>query len=262
LNPKHVTLLQGLGLSLYNQRKYSEAEKTFRRGLEIEPEHQALLDCICLASFCNKDLEAARSYNEKYLKVAPERSEKVLALVDLGAIGILQKDYAAAEKDLRQALAVDSTSASANLQMGYLFAEQGRYAEAKTFAEKALAVDTSFPGYSLIAYVLVAGETDIDHGISYAEKAFNSKPKDWPLMGVTYFYNTRYSAGGTRSIPDAAYSYYAIPGHTLGLAYLKKGEYQKAVQYLEQAAALAPKKQALRGDLQLAKQKLQERANQ
>jgi tetratricopeptide (TPR) repeat protein len=242
---------------LYEQRKYSEAEETFRRGLEIEPEHRALLDGIRWAAFYNKNLTAARSYHEKYFEVAPERSEKISALVDLGAIGILQKDYATAEKDLRRALAVDSTSAPANLQMGYLFAEQGRYAEAEAFSKKALAGDSSFAGNNLTAHVLVAGELDIDRGMAYAEKALNVKRQDQPQAVPAYSF---YAIIETTRSRVATYSYYAIPQHTLGLACLKKGDYQKAVQYLEQAAALAPEKQAIRDDLQLARQKLQGRA--
>ncbi len=256
LNAKHVTLLLALGETLYEQRKYPEAEETFRRGLEINPEHRALLDGIRWAAFYNKNLAAARTYHERYLEVAPARSEKISALVDLGAIGILQRDYAAAENNLRKALTLDSTSVEAHLQRGYLFAEQARYDEAKTFAEKAL--DTSFAGYNLMAYVLVAGELDIDRGMACAEKALNFKPEDWPQTSPAYSYNAIFETTHSRA---ATYSYYAIPQHTLGLARLKKGEYQKAVQYLEQAAALAPEKQAIQDDLQLARRKLQEVTN-
>jgi len=242
LNVKHVALLNGVGWSLHNQRKYPEAEASFRQGLEINPEHRSLLNGIRTAAFFNKDFEAASHYNEKYIQVAYQQNEKLSALVDLGAIGILQKDYATAEKHLRKALTIDSTYAQAHRELGYLFAEQKRYAEARTFSEKALSVDSSFASYTLMAWILITEELDIDRGIAFAEKALHSKPDDWPQAVEVY-------------------SYFAIPEHTLGLAYLKKGECKKAVQYLEQAAAFAPERQAIRNDLQLARQKLQGMTN-
>ena len=48
----------------------------------------------------------------------------------------------------------------------------------------------------------------------------------------------------------------AIPEHTLGLGYLKTGDYEKAVAFLEQGAELAPQHQNIEGDLNRARQKL------
>ena len=39
----------------------------------------------------------------------------------------------------------------------------------------------------------------------------------------------------------------------MGLAYLKLGEYGKAVQFLEQAAKFAPERESIKNDLQFAK---------
>jgi tetratricopeptide (TPR) repeat protein len=57
----------------------------------------------------------------------------------------------------------------------------------------------------------------------------------------------------------AVYSYYAIPEHTIGLGYLKKSEYEKAVSHLEQAVELAPEREDIKIDLQIAKSKLQQK---
>jgi len=242
LNPKHLLLLDGLGWSLNNQRKYVEAEAAFLHGLEIAPEHPDILNGLRTAAFENKNYEAAKRYTEKYLESEFPQREKLSAYVSLGEIGILQKDYADAENHLYKALAIDSTYASAFRQLGYLRAEQGRYTEAETFSQRALARDSSFANYNLMAWVLVAGGRDIDRGMTFAKKSLDSKPANWRQTVEIY-------------------PYFAIPEHTLGLAHLKKGEYEKAVQYLEQAVAFAPERENLKVDLQLARQKLQEMTN-
>ncbi len=199
---KQLTFLQN-GWTLFRQKKYAEAETAFRHGLELNPKHLALL------------------YN-------------------LGSSLNNQRKYVEAEAAFRQGLEIAPEHPDILNGLGYLRAEQGHYAEAETFAKKALARDSSFASYNLMAWVLVAGERDIDRGMTFAQKALDSKPTDWPQTAETY-------------------PYFAIPEHTLGRAYLKKGEYEKAVQYLEQAAAFTLERQAIREDLQLARQKLQER---
>ena len=48
-----------------------------------------------------------------------------------------------------------------------------------------------------------------------------------------------------------------MPEHVLGIAYLKKGDYKEAVQFLEQAAKLTPEREAIQNDLEKARKKLQ-----
>ncbi len=202
---KQLAYLQN-GWTLFEQKKYSEAEKAFRQGLELNREHLSLL------------YEFGQSLNN-------------------------QKKYVEAEAAFQQGFEIAPEHPDILNGLGYALAAQNRYLDAETFAQKALARDSSFASYNLLAWILVAGEIDIDRSMAFAQKALASKPADWPQTAETY-------------------SYLAIPEHTLGLAYLKKGEYEKAMPYLEQVAEFAPQRQAIREDLQLARQKLQERTNQ
>ena len=225
------------GWSLIRQRQYVEAEKIFHEGLDLHPDHAGFLNGMRVTVLESNKHEEAKRYSEKLLAIEVALTLKRAVHSSLGSIGILLNDYNYAEKHFRNALTIDSTHTQAIRGMGYLFAVQENWAEADKYALQALALDSSFANYNLAGWVLVSGEIDLDRGIAFAEKALNSKPENW--------------AHGAD-----VYSYLAIPEHTIGLAYLKKDEYEKAVQYLEQAAAFAPQRQAIRDDLQRARGKL------
>jgi tetratricopeptide (TPR) repeat protein len=239
LNSEESNFFNGLGWSLHNQKKDKEAEKVFQRGLALDPSHAGIIRGIQLAALNNKNYEGAKRYNEEYLKLPSSPNSKSAIHSHLGVIGILLKDYDYAENHLREALALDSTQSQPYLQLGYLYAEQKRYTEATRLATKALKLDSSFANYNLAAMILVAGDIGLERGRSLAQKALALKPDDWRENLETY-------------------PYLAIPEHTLGLTHYKNGDYETALQYLEQAVAFAPERQDIRDDLQIAKQKVQE----
>ncbi|MFQ5630470.1 MAG: tetratricopeptide repeat protein, partial [bacterium] len=269
LNPNHLRLLSSLGSSLQNQAKYTEAEKVFRKGVDLYPEarkffhglgwcllhqaryaeaeeiflkgleldskYRAILNGLVQLKIEIQDYNAAIRYAERH-KDAHAQFRKH-GMRQLGQINLLQKNYTAAEKHLREAVLFDSTYVPPYRLLAYLFARQDRYDEALHYARKSVTMASNFADYNLMGWVLVSGEINLERGIAFAEKALAAKPENWAHTAEVY-------------------SYYAIPEHTLGLAYLKKGEYEKATQYLEQAAEFAPERQAIQDDLQRAREKL------
>ena len=235
-----MNLLNGLGWSLYRQRKYAQSEKSLLRAYEFAPLHGGILNGLRRVTFENRNYEDAKRFNEEYLKLNSNPTRlNVSAHVILGIIGILERNFSSADNHLRQAISIDSTYTRAYQHLGYVLAAQGRFSEAQAFCEKAISLDSSFASYNLLAWVLIAGELDIKQGVSFAEKALDSKPENWADQ-------------------VDAYSYLAIPEHSLGLAYLKKGDHEKAVQYLEQAAEFQPDRQAIKDGLLMAMGKLEE----
>jgi hypothetical protein len=83
--------------------------------------------------------------------------------------------------------------------------------------------------------VLVAGEANIAFGEELAREALSTPPYDYPI---------------NEQIDDHPYA--TVPEHVLGLAYLKRADYQKAMIFLEEAAAQRPQDGRIRKDLELA----------
>ncbi|MCI0616523.1 tetratricopeptide repeat protein, partial [bacterium] len=141
---QQLTYLQN-GWTLFKQKKYTAAEQAFRQGLELNPKHLSLL------------YELGRSLNN-------------------------QKKYIKAGEAFQHGFEIAPEHPGILNGLGYALAAQGRYAKAEIFAEKALAKDSSFANYNLLAWVLVAGEIDINLGMTFAQKALASKLADWPQI--------------------------------------------------------------------------------
>jgi tetratricopeptide (TPR) repeat protein len=177
----------------------------------------------------------------RILKTAIDDRDQKKSKALLGEIEFLQRNYTKAEQLLREAIATDSARYFADeafLPLGYLYCQYNRFENALGVADKALADHSYYPNYNLMAWVLIAGDIDIERGVHFAKLAIESKSE---------YYTFRLD----RSL------YEALPEHSLGLAYLKKGQVEKAIEYLEQTVKLAPNRQTFKNDLEFARKKLE-----
>jgi tetratricopeptide (TPR) repeat protein len=115
---------------------------------------------------------------------------------------------------------------------GYLYSIQERFDQAITYARRALDRRGSFFSHNLMAWILVAGESDIDRGISMAQMALENPPSSSPFNHYV------------KQSP-----YVPLPQHTLGLGYMKKGDFTAALDHLEKALQLRPDDKMISDDL-------------
>jgi len=117
--------------------------------------------------------------------------------------------------------------------LGYALAEQEKFGEAAKVARSLVSESPVREHQALLAWVLIAGELDLDEGMRVAEKAL-----------------------GLRTDPHAstyAESYVPSARHALGLAHLKRGDHAKAVAMLQTAAAERPDRGSIRTGLEQAR---------
>jgi len=115
-------------------------------------------------------------------------------------------------------------------------AAAGRFAEAEPHARKAFAMNPERDAHRLLAWILIAGDIDIDEGIALAERA-RSLPAHW--SEPNWLKISRWNP----SIP-----------HALGLAHLKQGRPEEAIPLLEEAARLQPRRTLVQEHLRQSRQ--------
>jgi tetratricopeptide (TPR) repeat protein len=174
-------------------------------------------------------LNRARSVLESGLQAEPTSLE---LRAGLAVLQLLEGDAAGAEAAARELLEI--TPHRFFIQMvAYALSEQGKYGEALTWAERAREMSPSRVTTTLVAWILIRGNLDVDRGIDLALAAQQITP-------------------GFRDRPDT-FTFVPSPEHCLGLAYLKRGDFDRAEQMLTRAAQLRPDRVQIREDLQKAK---------
>ena len=152
--------------------------------------------------------------------------------------------YDLAEDHAKEAILLDSTHAAGHISLGYIYAMQNRFDEAELYAQKAVELDSNYYNYNLMAWILIISDKDIDRGIQMALNALETRS----VTTLNYIKNSK-----------AKYEQplvYKIGEYVIGLGYLKKGDYNQALDYLEKAHLLLPHREDIKSDLEKAKKQL------
>jgi len=209
---------QMLGAIAAEDKRWSDAERSFRRALAIDPEHKASL--FGLANAYRKEGRPAEALVgfERLLALSPQDSKAALATADL----------LAAKGDRKQALAVlekaaagrDAPPILAN-QLGELLAGAGRKAEAKVAFERAAAANDELaqPHFNLGA--LAEEDGDVDGAIRQYERAVALAPKHYEaLFNLGRIAGERGDVARQRALWEQAIA--ANPDFVRGYYYLAK----------------------------------------
>ncbi|HEC99114.1 MAG TPA: tetratricopeptide repeat protein [Proteobacteria bacterium] len=131
---------------------------------------------------------------------------------DLGVSYENKGEYALAEREYREALKKKKDFFNAQFNLGNVYFKMGRVDEAKDAYKKAIALDPAQPDpYNNLACFYLQNGRNLDEVQKLAEKAVSlSGPRRYRYLD------------------------------TLGMAYLAKGEVDKAIRYLEEALNITP----------------------
>jgi len=163
------------------------------------------------------------------LEARPDSAELIL----LGAFNQLAEgDAESAERTAADLLKRGPVLVDAHVAMAYALGQQGRFGEAVPYAERALAMNPDRSNRTLLSWVLVASDIDVDRGMELAALAMET-PESY------------YEAAKEMSSM-------ALAEHCLGVAYLKQGRYEEAVEQLSEASRIRPDNALIREQLQQA----------
>ena len=145
-------------------------------------------------------------------------------LLQVACNDLMRGDLQRAESTLRDLIASGPASHNAYKMLAVSLSEQGRFQDALPNAERSVAMHAERSSYSVLAWVLIAGELDMERGVAMAE-AGRAIP---PRPNALFF-----------SLPSPP------PEYALGLARLKQGRFVEAVSLLEEAATLKPNRKLI-----------------
>ncbi|MEW5949877.1 MAG: tetratricopeptide repeat protein [Thermodesulfobacteriota bacterium] len=138
---------------------------------------------------------------------------------NLGVSYEARGEYSLAEREYKEALKIRKDLFCAQFNLGNLYLKMGQESEAEDAYKKAIALDPARPDpYNNLAHLYLQGGRHPDEAQKMAEKAVS-------LSGLT---------------PGRVFERRHRYLDTLGMAYLAKGEVDKAIRYLEEALDMAP----------------------
>ncbi len=121
---------------IYGVRKmYREAIEAYK---QVVPPTSIVLNKIGIAYQQQNDLEAAKKYYERAVKLEPKYAE---AINNIGTVEYASKNYRRATKFYKKALTIQPRSASVYSNLGTAWFSRRNYKEATACYEHALAID-------------------------------------------------------------------------------------------------------------------------
>jgi Flp pilus assembly protein TadD len=170
--PQNVELLNALGFALFQQGKNHEAVATLEKALAVDPKHWKAHNNIALASIDMGELELAEAHYRESLAIEPQPAIHS----DLGFVLERQGMIDEASEQYRKSLALDPQSASAHFNLAGSLARRGEFVEAERHFRAALEEVPNAQTYTGLGIVL-SHQGRVDEAIANLNDAIEADPK-------------------------------------------------------------------------------------
>ena len=255
LNPNSVLYYNGLGISYSELKQYKSAITTFKKAIELNPINAQLHYNLGLVYLKQGELSIAKAAFNKAISVDTNWVEPHLGL---GEVLRKQGNFTEAEQSYFKALGISSNGITALSGLGQVYTKQKRYDLAIDSYEKVIAIesDNTEAHYQLAQIYTKLGDKEkastriaffkllrsTDPILEKAVKWVKTHPDDtigYNNLGIIYLTRRRY---------DKAIEYYnhainlspnlAITRYNLGLTYHKQGKLDLAIKSYQNAISL------------------------
>ena len=194
------------GLIAYNEKKYEDAVKCFEKLKDEKKDYYWGLSYVRL-----EDYKTAIMHLKKYLKRETDYQLMTQVYFVLGFIYAQKKEFARAKAYLEKALQLDFNNAKAYTALGYVYYKMRNFNESVKALKKAIELDEqNATAHNSLGYIYADTNMNLEEAIKECEIALKLTPD------------------------SAAYI------DSMGWAYYKKGDFEKAKQYLTEALDKLP----------------------
>jgi len=231
-----------MALILIDKKSYLKASDKLEELNKLVPESDKVKFYL---SAVYEELKQFDKATQFYLQIQPNSNHYEDARIRAAFLQKINVNKEAAIETMTVAIKSKKSSVQAYLMLGQLYEESEKYVMAIDILKKA---DLQFPKNSQVNYVLgmlYDKENDKKLMLKHMKLAVDFDAKNYQAMNYL-----AYSLSEMESNLDEA-EVWALKAHelqkddpfiidTVGWVYFKKGQYEKAVEYLEKAHALSP----------------------
>ncbi|MRR16394.1 MAG: tetratricopeptide repeat protein [Deltaproteobacteria bacterium] len=285
VDPANREVRTALGLLYYDMRRFDEAVAEFSSLLAEAPEDDKLL--YLLANALEQKGDTAKAL-AMYRKIAPafelyanaqihaamilkkenrlaeavsiitgaigKKNDQVILYLYLSALYEDGKNMAAAEKIVREGIALFPSSTDLHYALGTILEKSNRFEESIRSMEKVLALDPqNADALNFIGYSYADRGMHLDQAEQMIVQALKIKPDNGYILdslGWVYFKKNQY----TKALKQLQRALELLPDDPnimehLGDVYSKIGESKKAVEYYRKAVKMDPQNRALQKKL-------------
>jgi tetratricopeptide (TPR) repeat protein len=150
VEPENPEILNALGFSLFQQGMSEEAVAAFEKALAVDPKHAKAHNNLALASVDLGEFELAEAHYRESLAIEPQPA----IYSDLGFVLERQSLIEEANEMYRKSLELDPDSASAHYNLAGSLARRGAFAEAEHHFRAALTESPNAQTYTGLGIVL------------------------------------------------------------------------------------------------------------
>jgi tetratricopeptide (TPR) repeat protein len=238
LEPENVDLHNAMGWTLFQQGKSAEAIAAYEKALALDPENVKANNNMALAVTELGQLDKAALHFEKSLAVEPTAE----IYSDLGFVLDRQGKGEEAAENYHKALALDPQCASAHFNLAVSLLRRDELDEAAIHYRAALRVKPTAETHNGLGFVL-SKQGKVDEAIAQFREAIRANPK------YTAAYNNLAGSLIKQGKLDEAASYYETslsekPSSTLhnqlGVVLMQLGRADEAAQQFRKAIAMNP----------------------
>ena len=172
VEPENPELLNALGFSLFQQGKSQEAVAAFEKALAADPKHWKAHNNMALASIDLGELEEAEAHYRESLAIEPQPA----IYSDLGFVLERQGMTEEANELYRKSLELDPESAAAHYNLAASLARRGEFTVAERHFRAALAKNPNAQTYTGLGIVL-GQQGRADEAIASLRDAIEADPK-------------------------------------------------------------------------------------